>query len=125
MAKKKQLAGKKTKLAKLPLTKVLARQAEETALGGLFPAAPDPGSVTSSLPRTEVDRGTDGPLAAAFFQVIQDLLDLQSQLPVRGELAANRPDSLPRAIPSPSRLKQVLLDTREALRDLKHFLSPD
>lgn len=31
MAKKKQLAGKQTKLAKLPLTRVLARQTEETA----------------------------------------------------------------------------------------------
>jgi hypothetical protein len=124
MAKKKQLAGKQTKLAKLPLTRVLAQQAEETPPWGLAPAASEPGPPPSPPPREETSRRADGPLAAAYFQVIQDLLNLQSQLPGPGGVASNPPASGSWAIPSPSSIKRVLLETREALRDLQHLLSP-
>jgi hypothetical protein len=123
MAKKKQLAGKKTKLAKLPLTQVLARQTEETAPWGRSLSAAEPGPRQFSPSQEEAGRGTDGPLATAYFQVIQDLLALQSEMPVPGGVAWRQPGSGSRALPSPARLKEVLLQAREDLRDLQHFLS--
>jgi hypothetical protein len=75
MAKKKQLAGKKTKLAKLPLTQVLAGQAEEPA-----PWGPPSGAHQLPLARGEAREGAAGPLAVIYLDLVQELSALKSQL---------------------------------------------
>ena len=76
MAKKKQFAGKKTKLASLPLTQALTSQAE----GGATSSPPRPPlSLLASEPLTwdEVSAGRGGPLAAAFLFLVQELADIR------------------------------------------------
>jgi hypothetical protein len=64
MAKKKQLAGKSTKLAKLPLTQALARRAEEKELQGRAPL--------TDISSSQGDRAS-GPLAAVYLYLLQEL----------------------------------------------------
>jgi hypothetical protein len=109
MAKKKQLAGKTTKLAKLPLTLALAEQSEEA--GGTRPMAPKPLS------------GGE-PLGAVYLHVIRELSALLAQL--QGDspdsLALRRP-LLPPHIPKPQQLRQSLHLAQQGLRDLHLLLS--
>jgi hypothetical protein len=128
MAKKKQLAGKKTKLAKLPLTQALAQQAEEGAPWGPSEpqAPPEPESRQLPLSWTQAEKGAAGPLAAAYLQVIEDLTSLQADLPApASEAAAWNPEiPMPATIPPPQRLELALRQARSDLRDLHRFLSP-
>ena len=124
MAKKKQFAGKKTKLAWLPLTQALTSQAE----GGATSSPPRPPlSLLASEPLTwdEVSAGCGEPLAAAFLFLVRELADLRLAMqssPRPGE--ANYRIYLPDRVPQPPGIMQVLRQARESLQDLQSQLFP-
>jgi hypothetical protein len=124
MAKKKQFAGKKTKLAKLPLTQVLANQAEG---GGLAtaPLTPSPSPFRHlSLTWDEVSAGDGKTLGATFLFLVRELADLTSQLQSTPNPArVNHRIFLPQRVPGHARLMHALHEARESLRDLKGLLS--
>ena len=123
MAKKKQFAGKKTKLAWLPLTQALT-QAE----GGATSSPPRPPlSLLASEPLTwdEVSAGCGEPLAAAFLFLVRELADLRLAMqssPRPGE--ANYRIYLPDRVPQPPGIMQALRQARESLQDLQSQLFP-
>lgn len=125
MAKKKQFAGKKTKLAQLPLTQVLASRVE----GGTTSTAPvsPPSYSFEKLPLTwdEVLPGVGGPLLATLLFLIRELADLTSQLQSSPDLAVmtNHRIYLPPRVPGYKHLVQALREARESLRDLRNLLS--
>jgi hypothetical protein len=124
MAKKKQFAGKKTKLARLPLTQALARQTEGGA--PLSPALPPPLSLFTPPPLTweEVSAGGGEPLAAAFLSLVAELAELKSELQsTLGPDAVNHRTYLPDRVPQPSRLRRALRQAQQSLRDLHRRLS--
>lgn len=123
MAKKKQFAGKETKLARLPLTQALTSQAE----GGATLSPPRPSlSLLAPEPLTwdEVSAGRGGPLAAAFLFLIRELADLRfavQSLP--GAAEANHRIYLPDRVPQASGIMRALRQARESLQDLQTQLS--
>jgi hypothetical protein len=124
MAKKKQFAGKKTKLARLPLTQALASQAEGGA--SLSPAPTPSLSLLTQLPRTwdEVGAGRGGPLLGAFLFLVRELAHLKTALQsIPGPSAAQPEVYLPDRVPPPPRLIQALRQARQGLRDLQDLLS--
>jgi hypothetical protein len=124
MAKKKQFAGKKTKLARLPLTQALTSQAEGEAT--VARPAPPALSLFTQRPRTwdEVNAGRGGPLAAAFLFLVRELANLRSALQLSpGPAAANHHFYLPDRVPPPSGLMQALRQVRQSLVELQNFLS--
>jgi hypothetical protein len=140
MAKKKQLAGKKTKLAKLPLTQVLAGQAEEAspwgppadplaALAPLAPPAAPEQPAARQLPFSweEAQEGAAGPLAAAYLHLVRELAALRSQLQpgaARGTGGGgSNPGSLPPQVPPPRQILGALRLARAGLQDLHRLLS--
>ena len=124
MAKKKQFAGKKTKLAKLPLTQALANRAEE---GGLATAPLTPAlSPSLHLPLTwdEVGKGGGEPLGAAFLFLVRELADLTAQLQSNpSHSLVNHRFFLPQGVPGHLGLVHALREARESLQDLKGLLS--
>jgi hypothetical protein len=124
MAKKKQFAGKKTKLAKLPLTQALANRVEG---GGHATASLTPAPSTSiHLPLTWDEVGADGgePLGAAFLFLVRELADLNAQLQSSPSPSlVNHRIFLPKGVPGHLRLVHSLREARESLRDLKDLLS--
>ena len=122
MAKKKQFAGKKTKLAWLPLTQALT-QAEG---GAASPPRPPLSVIASeSLTWDEINAGREGPLAAAFLFLVRELADLRLAMqssPRPGE--ANYRIYLPDRVPQPPEIMQALRQARESLQDLQSRLSP-
>ena len=125
MAKKKQFAGKKTKLARLPLTQALTSQAEGAAT--LSPPPPLSLSLFTQAPLTwdEVRAGRGGPLAAAFLFLVRELTDLRSALQASPEAAlANHRNYLPDQVPQPAGIKEALRQARQSLQDLQGLLSP-
>jgi len=121
MAKKKQFAGKKTKLARLPLTQALTSQAEGEAT--LSPPPPRSLSLFTQAPLTwdEISAGQGGPLAAAFLFLVRELTDLKSALP--GAAAAYYGHYLPERVPQPVRIKEALRQARQSLQELQGLLS--
>jgi hypothetical protein len=123
MAKKKQFAGKKTKLAWLPLTQALTSQAE----GGATLSPPRPSlSLLAPEPLTwdEVSAGRGGPLAAAFLFLVRELADLRSAVhPSAGPAGANYRIYLPAQVPQPPGIIQALDQARQSLQDLQRQLS--
>jgi hypothetical protein len=124
MAKKKQFAGKKTKLAKLPLTQALASQVDR----GVPSAAPftPPPSPSRQLPLTwdEALAGQGEPLLATFLFLIRELADLNSHLQSNPEPPViNHPIFLPNRIPAHTHMVDALREARESLRDLKSKLT--
>jgi hypothetical protein len=119
MAKKKQLAGKKTKLAKLPLTQVLASQAEEAASGGPPLASPGPWGAP--------DRALEEPtaLAAAYLKLVQELKALRSRLGPDRDLLFSEPAPFTPPLAEPSQIRRVLRLARKGLQDLHRLLSRD
>jgi len=121
MAKKKQLAGKKTRLAKLPLTLVLAGQTETTVPWDSPPppAFPGPRPLPPSWQRAAA--GDAGPLAAAYLYLFQELAALRSQL----RPAARPPENavLPPYLPDPYLINLALKQARKGLQDLYRLLS--
>ena len=123
MAKKKQFAGKKTKLARLPLTQALTSQAEG---GATLSPSPPSLSLFTQAPRTwdEVSAGRGGPLAAAFLFLVRELVDLKLALqPSPGPAAANHRIYLPDRVPQPPGIVEALRQARQGLRDLQSLLS--
>jgi hypothetical protein len=109
MAKKKQLAGKTTKLAKLPLTQALAEQSEDAVRR----ASPAPQS-----------RESGEPLGAVYLHLIRELTSLLSQLQGGAEASAPRYQAfLPPQIPKPQQIRQSLRLAQQGLRDLHLILS--
>jgi hypothetical protein len=120
MAKKKQFAGKKTKLARLPLTQALTSQAE----GEATPSPPPPLSLSlfTQAPLTwdEVGAGRGGPLAAAFLFLVRELAELKSAMQASpGAAGANYRHYLPARVPQPPGIKEALRQARQSLRDLQ------
>lgn len=119
MAKKKQFAGKKTKLAKLPLTQVLTNQGGETAPWGQLRGVPAPGAH-----RPEPPGGTAGSLVSLYLDLIQDLTVLRSHFSSHGDERPVLTQKIPLLRdPKPHRLHQVLRSARESLLELYHYLS--
>ncbi len=124
MAKKKQLAGKKTKLAKLPLTQVLAGQAEELVPSGSPLAPPQAAAPRLPFPREDVGEGAAGPLAEVYLHLVRELTTLQSQLqPAADTSLGEGPWPLPSQTPPPRQLLRMLRQVREGLQDLHRLLS--
>jgi len=124
MAKKKQFAGKKTKLAELPLTRALEQKAgDEAAWEELQTSAgTSHRQLFLSLERTAQE--ASGPLTAAYQQVIQELTILQADLEPDTASSPSAPDPLlPAIIPQTRNLRQALLQARESLQDLHRLLS--
>jgi hypothetical protein len=125
MAKKKQFTGKKTKLARLPLTQALTSQAEGEAT--VSRPGPPALSLFTHRPLTwdEVKAGRGEPLAAAFLFLVRELADLKLALqPSPGPAAANHHLYLPDRVPPRSGLMQALRQVRQSLVDLQNLLSP-
>ncbi len=108
MAKKKQLAGKTTKLAKLPLTQALAEQSEEA--GRQAPPAPQ-------------SPGTAEPLGALYLHLIRELTSLLSELQAPEDCLPAPQTFLPPHIPKPQQLRQSLRIAQQGLRELHLLLS--
>jgi hypothetical protein len=124
MAKKKQFAGKKTKLARLPLTQALTSQAEGEAT--LSPPPPLSLSLFTQTPLTwdEVRAGRGGPLAAVFLFLVRELTDLRSAVQASPEAAtAQHQNYLPDRVPQPPGIKEALLQARQSLQDLQGLLT--
>jgi hypothetical protein len=122
MAKKKQFAGKKTKLARLPLTQALTSQAE----GGSTLSPPSLLSLFTQAPLTwdAVRSGRGGPLAAAFLFLVRELAELKLALQSSpGPAAANHQIYLPDRVPPPPGIMQALRQARQSLQDLQGRLS--
>jgi hypothetical protein len=122
MAKKKQFAGKKTKLARLPLTQALTSQAE---VGATLSPVP-PLSLFTQAPLTwdEVSAGRGGPLAAAFLFLVRELADLKLALQsFPGPDAADQRIYLPDRVPPHAGIMQALHQARQSLLDLQSRLS--
>ena len=108
MAKKKQLAGKTTKLAKLPLTQALAEQSEEAG---------------RHLPPVPQSHGAAEPLGAIYLHLIRELTSLLSELRVPEDPWQPRQTYLPPHIPKPQQLRQSLRTAQQGLRELHLLLS--
>jgi hypothetical protein len=124
MAKKKQFAGKETKLARLPLTQALTSQAEGAAT--MSPPPPRSLSLFIQAPLTwdEVGAGRGGPLATAFLFLVRELAELRSALQASpGSAGANYHHYLPDRVPQPPGIKEALRQARQSLRDLQGQLS--
>ncbi|MGB8992450.1 MAG: hypothetical protein WCD80_10370 [Desulfobaccales bacterium] len=109
MAKKKQLAGKTTKLAKLPLTLALAEQSEDAV---------------RSVPAAVPAHGGAEPLGAVYLHVIRELTSLLAHLQPDPE-GLGRPFQvfLPPQIPQPSQIRQSLRLAQQGLLELHLLLS--
>lgn len=124
MAKKKQLAGKKTKLAKLPLTRVLTSQTEEPVSLSPPPAPPALGPRPRPLAWDQVSQGVAGPLAAAYFHLIQELTALRFQLQPATAPPLDAPHTLlPPHLPDPYQLQRALKQAQSDLWHLYRLLS--
>ena len=124
MAKKKQFAGKKTKLARLPLTQALTSQADGEA--ALSPSSPPSLSLFTQLPLTwdDISAGRGEPLARVFLFLVRELADLNLALqPSPGSAAANHRIYLPGKVPQTPGIMQALRQARQSLRDLQSLLS--
>jgi len=71
MAKKQQFAGKKTKLAKLHLTLVLARQTDEPSAYWNPEPVSDLGAGKQPLSQERLEKDASHPLAVTYFQLIR------------------------------------------------------
>ncbi len=122
MAKKKQLAGKKTKLAKLPLTRVLAGQGEGAVPGDQTPAVTNAAGRVAYLPAAP-EEGAAGWQAATYLYLLQELTSLRSQLLAPASLSSFSPQPAPpQFLPDPYRLSLALRQARNGLRELQQAL---
>lgn len=123
MSKKKQLAGKKTKLANLPLTAALSRQIEGSGDGGRPPAASETGLPQLPLSWESLEEGAAGLLNAAYVLVVRDLLRLTAEFPwTASEGLVLKELSSQTALPA-QEVKQALRQAKEELSDLYRLLS--
>ncbi len=122
MAKKKQFAGKKTKLAKLVLTEVLSRQIAEEENRSLPPSEPEASSRQFPLPWDGQEE--TGALSTFYTQITWELMKLHAEL-VGGQAAmiSSQPTFIHKVAPSEAKLKRVLRQTGKDLADLVRRLS--
>lgn len=127
MSKKKQLTGKKTKLAKLPLTRVLSQNLSPEDAWEPPPAGAAPSEAESlQLPLSweQLEEGAQGLLAAAYVLILKDLLTLKAvfadgagekPVPFRPDMAAEPPP--------PTLVKQALRQVKVDLGELAQILA--
>jgi hypothetical protein len=122
MANKKQLAGKKTKLAKLPLTRALTGQEPEAAeRHGSEELAAVP---LSTSPAERVTEAAPSPLAEVYLYLVQELTDLHVCLSRRRNPAHSpEQDAPPWQLPDPLLIELALWRAQQGLRELQTFLS--
>ena len=109
MEKKRQLAGKTTKLAKLPLTLALVEQSEASGGGAAAAAAA---------------RETAEPLGAVYIHLIRELSFLLSQLQAGPQMSMPPPRALlPPHVPQPQQIRESLRLAQQGLQDLQFLLS--
>ncbi len=123
MSKKKQLSGKKTKLAKLPLTEALSRQMDEPAPDPPVVVAPRLESVQPTFSWESLEEGAAGLLAAAYALVVQDLLSLKSEVPWTSEEEVSSVEIQPSTSLPAHQVKHALRQAKEELTDLYRILS--
>lgn len=122
MSKKKQLSGKKTKLAKLPLTEALSRQMDEPATSPAV-VVPQAESAQPAFSWESLEEGAAGLLTAAYVLVVQDLINLKGEVPWTSEEVLS-PKAMQPATPLPAQqVKQALRQAKEELSDLYRLLS--
>jgi hypothetical protein len=122
MSKKKQLTGKKTKLAKLPLTRVLSEKMDEAESWKPTSARVEAADKQLPLSWERLEEGAAGLLAAAYLLILQDLVSLQAEFTVApGE--SPEPHAIPVNLPPMPQIKQALRQARVELSDLFNFLS--
>jgi hypothetical protein len=122
MSKKKQLDGKKTKLAKLPLTEALSRQMEEPANNSPV-VVPELKSAQPTFSWESLEEGAAGLLAAAYALVVQDLLSLKREVPWASEEVLSSVEVVPTTNLPAQQVKQALRQAKEELTDLHRLLS--
>ena len=122
MSKKKQLSGKKTKLAKLPLTEALSRQLEEPAENSPD-TAPELENPLPTFSWESLEEGAAGLLNAAYLLVVQDLISLKKEVPWASEEALVPGEVLPTMTIPAHQVKQLLRQAKEELSDLYRILS--
>ena len=122
MSKKKQLDGKKTKLAKLPLTEALSRQMEEPANNSPV-VVPEVKSAQPTFSWESLEEGAAGLLAAAYALVVQDLLSLKNEVPWASEEVLSSVQIVPTTTLPAHQVKQALRQAKEELSDLYRILS--
>lgn len=122
MSKKKQLTGKKTKLAKLPLTRVLSQKMDEAEDREPAPAPVEETNRQLPLSWERLEEGAAGLLTAAYLLILQDLVALQAEFGVAPGQAP-QPHAIPVNLPSTPAIKQALRQARAELMDIFQFLS--
>ncbi len=122
MSKKKQLDGKKTKLAKLPLTEALSRQMEEPVNNSPV-AVPELKSTQPTFSWESLEEGAAGLLAAAYALVVQDLLSLKNEVPWASEEVLTSVEVVPTTTLPAHQVKQALRQAKEELSELYRILS--
>lgn len=122
MSKKKQLSGKKTKLAKLPLTEVLSRQLTEPE-NDVPAEVPQPESLQAAFSWERLEEGAAGLLTAAYVLIVQDLMSLRNEVPWASEEVIAVGEILPGATLPALRVKEALRQAKEELSDLSRLLS--
>jgi hypothetical protein len=124
MAKKKQFAGKKTKLARLPLTQALASQAEEGVVSPPSPVVPLARVTPAAQTWEAVKAGGGGPLAAAILFLARELAELTADLQSTPTAAVvNHRRFLPERVPPEAGMRRALSQARQSLRELQDLLA--
>jgi hypothetical protein len=122
MSKKKQLDGKTTKLAKLPLTEALSRQMEEPADDS--PAVvPEMKSAQPTFSWESLEEGAASLLAAAYALMVQDLLSLKKEVPWASEEVVSSVQIVPSTTLPAHQVKEALRQAKAELSDLYRLLS--
>jgi hypothetical protein len=122
MSKKKLLTGKKTKLAKLPLTEALSRHLEQEAPAPPV-AAPRLESVQPAFSWESIEAGAAGLLAAAYSLMLQDLLSLKKEIPWTSAEVLSSVTIKPSANLPARQVKKALRQAKDDLSDLYRLLS--
>ena len=122
MSKKKLLTGKKTKLAKLPLTEALSRHMEEMAPDPP-PVAPRVESLQPAFSWESLEEGAAGLLAQAYALMVQDLLNLKNDIPWTSAEVISSVTIKPSPSLPARQVKQALRQAKDDLADLYRILS--
>jgi hypothetical protein len=123
MSKKKQLDGKKTKLAKLPLTEALSRQMEVEPAHNSAAVLPEVKNAQPTFSWESLEEGAASLLAVAYALMVQDLLSLKNEVPWASEEVISSVEIVPSTTLPAHQVKQALRQAKEELSDLYRMLS--